>query len=70
MTVIISPAGNNVKFLFTTEFGGNNLAYFNSNVTLMDIYTQLSSSNNFTQITLQQTFGQPPRSIYVLNFTG
>jgi asparagine N-glycosylation enzyme membrane subunit Stt3 len=71
VTVIISRCREyNVKFLFTTEFGGNNVAYFNSNVTLMDIYAQLSSSHNFTQITPEQTFGQPPRSIYVLNFTG
>jgi 4-amino-4-deoxy-L-arabinose transferase-like glycosyltransferase len=71
ITVIISRCRQyNVKFLFTTEWGGNNLAYFNSTVTLMDVFTQLYSSNNFTHITPQQTFGQPPNSIYILNFTG
>jgi len=71
LTVIISRCKEyDVKFLFATEWGGNNLAYFNSTVTLMDIFAQLYSSNNFTHITPQQTFGQPPNSIYILNFTG
>lgn len=60
----------NVKFLFTTEFGGDNLDYFNSTVTLMDIYSALYNSDNFTQITPQQTFGHGYQSIYLLNFTG
>ncbi len=71
ITVIISRCEEyNVKFLFTTEFGGNLLDYFNSTVTLMDIYAQLYNSNNFTRITPQQTFGKPPLSIYILNYTG
>ncbi|MGD0202779.1 MAG: glycosyltransferase family 39 protein [Candidatus Bathyarchaeia archaeon] len=71
ITVLISRCKEyNVKFLFTTEFGGNNLDYFNSTVTLMDIYAQLYSSNNFTHVTPEQTFGKPPLSIYILNYTG
>ena len=71
ITVIINRCKEyNVKFLFATEWGGNNLAYFNSTVTLMDVFAQLYGSNNFTHITPQQTFGQPPNCIYVLNFTG
>ena len=71
ITVLISRCEeDNVQFLFTTEFGGNHLDYFNSTVTLMDIYAQLYSSNNFTNITPEQTFGQTPLSIYVLNYTG
>jgi len=71
ITVIISRCKQyDVKFLFATEWGGNNLAYFNSTVTLMDIFAQLYGSNNFTHITPQQTFGQSPNSIYILNFTG
>ena len=71
ITVLISRCKEyNVKFLFTTEFGGNHLDYFNSTVTLMDIYAQLYSSNNFTHITPEQTFGQSPLSIYILNYTG
>ena len=48
----------------------NNLDYFNSTVTLMDIFDQLYSSNNFTHVTPGQTFGKPPLSIYILNYTG
>ncbi len=60
----------NVSFLFTTEFGGNHLDYFNGTTTLMDIYAQLYNSNNFTHVTPEQTFGYSPRRIYILNFTG
>jgi asparagine N-glycosylation enzyme membrane subunit Stt3 len=71
VTVLISRCEeHDVKFLFITEFGGNHLDYFNSTVTLMDIYAQLYSSNNFTHITPEQTFGQSPLSIYILNYTG
>jgi hypothetical protein len=71
ITVLISRCEeDDVQFLFTTEFGGNHLDYFNSTVTLMDIYAQLYGSNNFTYITPEQTFGQSPLSIYVLNYTG
>ena len=71
ITTIISRCKQyNVKFLFTTEYGGNSVSYFNSTLTLMDIYTQIYNSGNFTQITPQQTFGQLPRRIFILNFTG
>jgi hypothetical protein len=71
ITTIISRCQEyNVKFIFTTEFGGNNLAYFNSAITLMDIYTQLYNSGNFTHVTPEQTFGNAPLSIYILNYTG
>ncbi|MGA3110397.1 MAG: hypothetical protein ABSE15_00005, partial [Candidatus Bathyarchaeia archaeon] len=69
-TLIIRCKEYNVKFLFTTETGGNHLDYFSSTVTLMDIYAQLYRSNNFTQVTPNQTFGQSPRNIFILNFTG
>jgi len=71
ITILISRCKEyNVKFLFTTETGGNHLDYFNSAVTLMDIYTQLYRSNNFTHVTPEQTFGQSPIRIFILNFTG
>ena len=71
VTTIISRCQQyNVKFIFITEFGGNNLAYFNSTVTLMDIYTQLYNSGNFTHVAPEQTFGNTPLSIYILNYTG
>ena len=71
VTVIINRCVQySVKFLFLTEYGGNNLDYFNSKVTLMDVFAQLYNSNNFTYVTPEQTFGQSPNCIYVLNFTG
>ena len=71
ITTLISRCKQyDVKFLFTTDYGGNNVSWFNSTLTLMDIYAQLYNSGNFTQITPEQTFGQSPRSIYILNFTG
>jgi asparagine N-glycosylation enzyme membrane subunit Stt3 len=71
ITVLINRCKEyDAQFLFTTEFGGNHLDYFNSTVTLMDIYAQLYSSNNFTHITPDQTFGQSPLRIYILNYTG
>ncbi len=71
VTVIISRCQlYNVKFIFTTEFGGNHIDYFNSTVTLMDIYAQINSSGNFTSATPEQTFGHTPLSIYILNYTG
>lgn len=60
----------NVKFLFLTEYRGNNLNYFNSTVTLMDVFAQLYDTNNFTHLTPEQTFGESPNCIYILNFTG
>jgi hypothetical protein len=69
ITILINRCKEfNVKFLFTTEFGDNTISYFNS--TLMDIYAQLYNSNNFTQVTPEQTFGEFPRCICILNFTG
>jgi 4-amino-4-deoxy-L-arabinose transferase-like glycosyltransferase len=60
----------NVKFLFSTYYGWNAISYFNSTVTLMDIYAQIYESKNFTQVTPGQTFGKFPRCICILNFTG
>lgn len=69
-TIITRCKQYDVKFLFTTEYGGNSVSYFNSTLTLMDIYAQIYNSGNFTQIAPQQTFGQSPRRIFILNFTG
>ena len=71
VTVIVDRCVQyDVKFLFLTEYLGNNLAYFDSTVTLMDVFTQLYDTNNFTHVTQQQTFGESPNCIYILNFTG
>ncbi len=60
---------NNVKFVFTYEYGGT-VPYFNTTLNLMQIYTQLYASGNFSKISPEQTFGSDPRRIFILNFTG
>ncbi len=60
---------DNVKFVFTYEYGGTVL-YFNSTLNLQQIYTQIYASGNFSVISPDATFGQNPRRILVLNFTG
>ena len=71
VTVIVDRCVEyNVKFLLLTEYRGNHIDYFNSTVTLMDIFDQLYNSNNFTHVSPEQTFGESPNCIYILNFTG
>ena len=41
---------DNVKFVFTYEYGGT-VPYFNTTLNLMQIYTQIYASGNFSQIT-------------------
>jgi 4-amino-4-deoxy-L-arabinose transferase-like glycosyltransferase len=60
---------NNVKFVFTYEYGGT-APYFNTTLNLMQIYTQLYASGNFSKISPEATFGSDPRRIFILNFTG
>jgi len=60
---------NNVKFVFTYENGGT-VPYFNTTLDLMQIYTQLYASGNFSKISPEQTFGSDPRRIFILDFTG
>jgi 4-amino-4-deoxy-L-arabinose transferase-like glycosyltransferase len=60
---------NNVKFVFTYENGGLT-PYFNTTLTLVDIYIQLYNSKNFTGITPEETFGQAPRRVLLIEFIG
>jgi len=60
---------NNVKYVFTYEYGGT-VPYFNTTLNLMQIYMQLYASGNFSNISPQQTFGSDPRRIFIVNFTG
>jgi hypothetical protein len=60
---------NNVKYVFTYEYGGT-VPYFNTTLDLMQVYSQLYASGNFTKICPQETFGRDPRRIFILNFTG
>ena len=60
---------NNVKYIFTYEYGGT-VPYFNTTLTLQQIYMQLYASGNFTKISPETTFGSNPRRIFILTFTG
>jgi hypothetical protein len=60
---------NNVKYVFTYENGGLT-PYFNTTLTLVDIYILLYNSKNFTGITPGETFGQQPRRVLLLEFIG
>ena len=60
---------DNVKFVFAYEYGGT-VPYFNTTMSLVDVFTQIYDSKNFTEITPEATFGVNPRRILVLNFTG
>ena len=60
-----------VKYVFTYEFGGT-VNYFNSTLSLRDIYQMIYESGNFTKLLENGTtiFGVPPRRIFVLTFLG
>jgi 4-amino-4-deoxy-L-arabinose transferase-like glycosyltransferase len=58
-----------VQWLFTYEYGGT-VPYYNSTLNLQQIYFQLYESGNFTHISGDTTFGENPRRIFVLEFTG
>jgi 4-amino-4-deoxy-L-arabinose transferase-like glycosyltransferase len=60
---------NNVKYIFTYEYGGT-VPYFNTTMSLVDIYIQIYDSKNFTGISPEETFGQNPRRILLLEFIG
>ena len=60
---------NNVKYLFTYEYGGV-VPYFNTTLTLQKIYMELYDSGNFTHISDDATFGSNPRRIFILTFIG
>ncbi len=58
-----------VQYVFTYEYGGT-IPYYNTNLTLQQIYVQLYDSGNFTHISSEGTFGHNPRRIFVLEFIG
>jgi hypothetical protein len=60
---------HNVGYVFTYENGGT-VPYFSTTLNLMQIYTQLYSSGNFSKMIPQETFGSDPRRIMILNYTG
>ncbi len=60
---------DNVKYVFTYENGGT-VPYFNTTLSLVDIYTQIYASGNFSGISNEATFGANPRRIFILTFLG
>jgi 4-amino-4-deoxy-L-arabinose transferase-like glycosyltransferase len=60
---------DNIKFVFTYEYGGT-VPYFNTTLNLEQIYIQLYASGNFSGITNEATFGSNPRRILILTFLG
>jgi len=72
---------NNVKFVFTYEYGGD-VPYFNSTLTTMGVYAMLYESGKFQYLSgnamiedlakqgLIPTFGTDPRRIFILTFLG
>jgi 4-amino-4-deoxy-L-arabinose transferase-like glycosyltransferase len=61
---------NNVQYIMFSEYGGATKPYYKTTLNLQEIYEQLCSSENFTTITREQTFGDEPRRIFVISFTG
>ncbi len=59
----------NVKFVYTYENGGTT-PYFNTTLSLMDIYIQIYDSKAFSEISTQTTFGINPRRVIILTFLG
>jgi 4-amino-4-deoxy-L-arabinose transferase-like glycosyltransferase len=60
---------DNVKYVFTYEYGGT-VPYYNTTLNLQQIYMQLYDSGNFTHILDEATFGANPRRIFILTFIG
>jgi hypothetical protein len=59
----------NVEFVYTYENGGTT-PYFNTTLSLVDIYIQIYASKAFSEISPQMTFGETPRRVIVLTFIG
>ena len=55
---------NNVKYVFLYEYGAT-FPYFNSTLTLHEVYIELIDSGRFTYVTI---FGTSPRTISILSF--
>jgi 4-amino-4-deoxy-L-arabinose transferase-like glycosyltransferase len=60
---------NNVKYVFTYEQGGT-LPYYNTTLNPQLVFEQLYDSDSFTHISNETTFGDNPRRIFILSYTG
>ncbi|MCL2172550.1 MAG: hypothetical protein FWB84_02735 [Candidatus Bathyarchaeota archaeon] len=64
---------NNVQYIIFNEHGGATKPYYpydNSTLNLRQIYEQLHSSENFSKINIEQTFGDEPNRTFIISFTG
>jgi hypothetical protein len=57
----------NVKYVFFYEYGGT-VPYFNTTLSLHEIFIDVYDSGRFSQISNETTFGYNPRRIFVLTF--
>jgi hypothetical protein len=58
---------HNVKYVFFYEYGGT-VPYFNTTLSLHEIFRDVYDSGRFSQISNETTFGYNPRRIFVLTF--
>ena len=61
---------HNVQYIFIFEYGGANVPFYDTTLTLREVYEQLHGSDNFTDITDEQSFGINPWRIFVIDFVG
>jgi len=58
---------HNVKYVFFYEYGGT-VPYFNTTLSLHEIFMDIYDSGRFSELSNETTFGYNPRRIFVLTF--
>jgi len=58
---------HNVKFVFFYEYGST-VPYFNTTLSLHDIFMDIYESGRFSELSNKTTFGTNPRRIFILSF--
>ncbi|MCL1970269.1 MAG: glycosyltransferase family 39 protein [Candidatus Bathyarchaeota archaeon] len=61
---------NNVQYVLLYRYGGDSENYFWSDLTSQGVYEQLCLSGCFSEVLEEQKFGDSPREIHVITFTG
>ena len=61
---------NNVQYVLLFEFGDVNQYYFETELNSQGVYEQLCVSGSFLEVSDEQIFGESPRQIFVITFTG
>jgi hypothetical protein len=61
---------NNVQYALLFEYGDMHRPYFDTDLNCQKVYEQLYQSTNFSEVTVEQIFGDTPRQIFVITFTG